>query len=143
MPDAGDRRSVVLVDSSAAIALVLEGHEHHAAAFAALGRRHRGLAGHAAFETYSVLTRVPGASRMTPPTVTRLLEADFPETRFLDPPEARALLARLGAEHIAGGAVYDALVGAVAAAHALPLATRDRRALDTYRAVGADVELIA
>jgi predicted nucleic acid-binding protein len=43
---------------------------------------------------------------------------------------------------VAGGAVYDALVGAAAATHGLPLATRDRRALDIYRAVGAEVKLL-
>ena len=41
---------------------------------------------------------------------------------------------------VAGGAIYDALVAAAAVEHNLPLLTRDRRALDSYRAVGADVE---
>jgi predicted nucleic acid-binding protein len=39
--------------------------------------------------------------------------------------------------------VYDALVGATAAEHGLPLVTRDLRAVDTYRALDVDVELIA
>jgi len=39
--------------------------------------------------------------------------------------------------------VYDALVGAAAAEHRLVLVTRDRRALDTYRALGVDVELLS
>ena len=43
---------------------------------------------------------------------------------------------------VSGGAVYDALVGQAAATHGLPLASRDRRAIETYRAVGASVELI-
>jgi hypothetical protein len=38
--------------------------------------------------------------------------------------------------------VYAALVGAAAAEHALRLATRDRRALDTYRALGVAVEVL-
>lgn len=38
---------------------------------------------------------------------------------------------------IAGGAVYDALVGLCASAHDVLLATRDARALGTYDAVGA------
>ena len=37
---------------------------------------------------------------------------------------------------IAGGAVYDALVGATAIDHGCTLATRDRRAVDTYRLRG-------
>ncbi len=48
-------------------------------------------------------------------------------------------LVRLG---IAGGAVYDALVAAAAVEHQIILATRDRRALDTYRALDAKVEVI-
>jgi predicted nucleic acid-binding protein len=36
----------------------------------------------------------------------------------------------------------DALVGATAIEHGLPLTTLDRRALDTYRVLGVDVELL-
>jgi hypothetical protein len=36
--------------------------------------------------------------------------------------------------------VYDALVGAVAAEHRLPLATGDRRALAVYRTLDVEVE---
>jgi hypothetical protein len=38
--------------------------------------------------------------------------------------------------------VYDALVGAVAAHHQVPLPTRDVRALRTYRAFDVDVVVI-
>ena len=48
-------------------------------------------------------------------------------------------LAELG---IAGDAVYDALVAAGAAGHRLPLATRDRRATQTYQALDADLEIL-
>jgi uncharacterized protein with PIN domain len=57
-----DERPVALLDTSAAIALVVEDHEAHAATFAALKDRRVGLAGHAWFETYSVLTRLPAGS---------------------------------------------------------------------------------
>jgi len=130
------------VDTSAAVALALSDHSDHAATFAALVDRRRGLAGHAAFETFSVLTRLPGRARRTPATVARVLAADFPHSRFLSADGAEALLAQLAAKGIAGGSVYDALVGATAVEHGLPLATRDRRALDTYRALGVDVELL-
>jgi toxin FitB len=40
---------------------------------------------------------------------------------------------------IAGGAVYDALVGLAAVDHGAMLATRDRRAAATYEAVGARI----
>jgi predicted nucleic acid-binding protein len=74
--------------------------------------------------------------------VARLLAANFPHTHFLSAAGAAALLAKLSDVGIAGGSVYDALVGAAAAEHRLPLATRDRRALETYRALGVDVELL-
>ena len=43
---------------------------------------------------------------------------------------------------IAGGAVYDALVGATARSHAMTLISRDRRARMTYEALGVDVRFI-
>ena len=50
------------------------------------------------------------------------------------------MLGRLGALGVSGGSVFDALVGATAAAHGMTLVTRDRPALATYRAL--DVELL-
>jgi predicted nucleic acid-binding protein len=133
----------LLVDTSVAVALGVADHEHHEATFRALGHRRLGLAGHAAFETFSVLTRLPPPARRTPATVARLLSVDFPHSRFLGAVAAAALLDDLHATGIAGGAVYDALVGAAAREHRLPLATRDRRALETYRALDVTVELLA
>jgi len=101
------------------------------------------VGGHAWFETYSVLTRLPPGARRSPGDVLILLEHDFPATRFLDEPTAAGLrrdLARLG---IAGGAVYDALVAAAAVHHGLKLLSRDRRALAVYEALGADVTLVS
>ena len=132
----------VLVDTSAAVALVVSDHEGHEATFQALGRRQLGLAGHAAFETFSVLTRLPPPARRTPAAVSRLLAENFPESRYLSVEGATALLARLADDGIAGGSVYDALVAAAAAEHRIALATRDRRALDTYRAFDVEVELL-
>ncbi|HUR83725.1 MAG TPA: type II toxin-antitoxin system VapC family toxin [Solirubrobacteraceae bacterium] len=143
MPTSGKRADRLLVDTSAAVALVVSDHRDHAATVRALGDRELGLAGHAAFETFSVLTRLPGAARRTPAAVSRLLVANFPHTRFLSEEAAAALLANLAGSGIAGGSVYDALVGAAAAEHRLALASRDRRALDVYRALGVDVELLA
>ncbi len=136
------RAGDLLVDTSVAVALVVADHEHHTETTHAVGRHRVGLAGHAAFETYSVLTRLPAPARRAPDVVSRLLEASFPATRFLGARDAETLLGRLGDLGIAGGAVYDALVGAVAVAHDLPLATRDERALDVYRALGVDVQLL-
>ena len=130
----------LLVDTSVAVALVVADHEHHRQTSQAVGRRRLGLAGHAAFETFSVLTRLPPPARRSPATVARVLEASFPHTVFLGGRAAAALLADLPALGVAGGAVYDALIGATAVEHELPLATRDRRALETYRALDVDLE---
>ncbi|MCZ7527069.1 MAG: type II toxin-antitoxin system VapC family toxin [Acidimicrobiia bacterium] len=142
MPTSG-RAPDVLVDTSVAVALSIADHEHHADVLRALDGRRLGLAGHAAFETFSVLTRLPPPARRTPAVVARVMRENFPATRFLSPDAAASLLERLAAGEIAGGAVYDALVGAVALEHGSPLVTVDRRALDTYRVLGVDVEVAA
>lgn len=132
----------VLVDTSAAVALVVADHEHHRATEKALRGRQLGLAGHAAFETFSVLTRLPPPARRPGSVVAELLAANFPGSRHLSADGAASLLGRLTTLGIAGGSVYDALVGAAAAEHGIPLATRDRRALDTYRALDVQAELL-
>ena len=143
MATRGSREPVLLVDTSVAVALTVADHEHHEATIAAARDRRLGLAGHAAFETFSVLTRLPPPVRRTPATVARLLRANFPHSRFLSPDACAALLASLHGSGIAGGAVYDALVAATAAEHDLVLATRDRRALDTYRKLDVAVQILA
>lgn len=144
MPTAGSggHRRALLVDTSVAVPLVVADHDHHASVTRTLGRRRLGLAGHAAFETFSVLTRLPSPVRREPVVVEQILRAGFPATRFLSADDARALLGRLASLGIAGGAVYDALVGQVAVAHGLRLATRDGRAVDVYRMLDVDLELI-
>jgi predicted nucleic acid-binding protein len=142
MPTSGRAGPDLLVDTSVAVALVVSDHRHHEQTFDALEGRRLGLAGHAAFETFSVLTRLPPPARRTPATVARLLAATFPQSRFLGGEAARSLLGQLESRGIAGGSVYDALVGAAAKEHGRTLATRDRRALDTYRALEVRVELI-
>lgn len=141
MPTSADGPDA-LVDSSVAIALVSVDHGHHSAVAQAVAERRLGLAGHAAFEAVSVLTRLPPPFRRTPATISRILAQQFPTSRFLSPPVAASLLSRLADLGIGGGAVYDALVGAVAVEHRLPLITLDRRALGTYRALDVDVEIV-
>ncbi len=135
-------REVVLLDTSAAIALVVEDHDAHPAAMQAVGDRRLGLSGHAWCETYSVLTRLPGGQRRSPVDALRLLEHDFPESVFLGEPECVDLgreVARLG---VSGGTVYDALVGAAARRHGRRLLSADARARSVYEALGVDLELI-
>jgi predicted nucleic acid-binding protein len=142
MPTRGNGPQI-LIDTSVAVALVVADHEHHLATIGAIGDRRLGLAGHAAFETFSVLTRLPPPARRPPDVVARLLADNFPQNRFLSPDRAAVLIEVLGKAGIAGGSVYDALVAATAIEHGLKLATRDLRALVTYRALGVDVEMLA
>ena len=141
MPTSGNQPEL-LIDTSVAVALAVAGHEHHQATRKAVGGRSCGLSGHAAFETFSVLTRLPPPNRRTPRAVARLLAHNFPSSRFLGAEAAEKLHARLAQLGIAGGAVYDALVAVAAAEHGVTLATRDRRAAETYRALDIDFELI-
>jgi toxin FitB len=138
-----DEQSTLLLDSSAAIAFIVDDHSAHAAAVAATRGRRLGLAGHAWFETYSVLTRLPAGRRRSPDVVLRILERNFPASVFLDPSAAEELRAELARNGIAGGAVYDALVAAAARQHRHPLLSDDVRAKPTYEALGVQIQLLA
>src|SRR5919204_175652 len=131
MPASGSGPEV-LVDTSVAVALTVADHADHEATFQAIGDRRLGLAGHAAFETFSVLTRLPPPAGRTPSTVARVLAASFPDSRYLSAEATASLLAELEGAGIAGGSVYDALVGAVA------LASSDRGAQKAVVAAGVE-----
>ena len=138
-----DDRPAALLDTSTAVALIVEDHEAHVATLDAVRGRRLGLAGHAWFEAYSVLTRLPAGLRRSPADALRLLAHNFPASRFLGEADAAELggeLARLG---ISGGAVYDALVGAVARQHGLPLVSADVRARPVYEALKVDIDLVS
>ena len=132
---------ILLLDTSAAVALVVEDHEAHVATLEAVRGRRLGLAGHAWFETYSVLTRLPGGLRRSPADVAALLAHNFPATEFLAEEAAAALGPELAGLGISGGAVYDALVGAVARQHGRSLVSCDGRARPVYEALGVRVRL--
>lgn len=135
--------TVLLLDTSVAIPLVLASHEAHEPVTGAIGTRSVALAGHAAFETYAVLTRLPGDARLTPADAVRLLDGRFEKPALLDAASSRKSLAALAELGIAGGATYDGLVALAASRAGLPLASRDRRAEATYRRVGVDVEFVS
>lgn len=137
-----DRADVLLLDTSAAVALVVEDHEAHVATFEAVRGRRLGLAGHAWFETYSVLTRLPGGRRRSPADVAAMMAHDFPASVFLGAKAATALGPELAALGISGGAVYDALVAAAARAHDRALVSGDARARPVYEALGVHALLV-
>lgn len=126
-----------------AIPLLVTTHEKHERIAAWWDGREAALAGHAAVETYAVLTRLPGDLRASPKDVAAVLAERFAPALTLSTKTTRRLadtFARLG---ITGGAVYDALVGLAAAEHDIELATCDARARTTYEAVGARVVIVA
>lgn len=134
---------ITALDTSVAIALLVQTHEAHDAVVAWWAGRDVALSGHALVETYSVLTRLPGDARLTAGDAARLLSERFAPPLLLSRSESERLphtLARLG---IAGGAAYDAIVALAAAKHRCVLATRDERARATYTAIGVDVEVVA
>jgi predicted nucleic acid-binding protein len=104
--------------------------------------RRRKTAQALALRSRIVLACAAGAPNAQVAEVTQLLARNFPGSRFLSAQGAQRLYARLADLGIAGGAVYDALVAAAAAEHGITLATRDRRASETYRALQVDFELI-
>lgn len=117
-------------------------HEAHAVTHAAVSGMRLGLAGHAAYETFSVITRLPEPSRVSPALAVRILRHNFPHSEHISARRTASLFAELADAGISGGAVYDALVGAAAREHGRPLVTRDARALRTYQALGVEVVLV-
>lgn len=122
-------------DTSVAIAALDPTHEAHLACRRVLIDLRPALAGHAAFETYSVLTRLPVPLRLSADQAVSVLAAAFPAECWLDAAGMGDLRERLAALAIVGGSVYDALVGQASVANGRTLLTRDRRAERTYRSL--------
>lgn len=139
MTPKGDRWAC---DTSVAVAALDPAHEAHPACRRALVDCRPALAGHAAFETYSVLTRLPLPLRLSAGQAASVLAAAFPEDCWLDATGTRGLRERLAGLDIVGGSVYDALVGRAAAVNQRTLLTRDRRAERTYRSLDVEYRFV-
>jgi hypothetical protein len=129
-------------DTSVAIAALDTTHPDHSWCVDLVRAREPALAGHAALETFSVLTRLPVPSRLTPSTAGRVILHNFPSDcpgPSESPHELVGSFARLG---IAGGAVYDGLIALAAHHDERVLLTRDHRAERTYRRLGIAFELL-
>jgi predicted nucleic acid-binding protein len=134
--------TAVGLDTSVAIPLLVQTHAAHAEVVDWWNGREVAMCGHALVETYSVLTRLPGDIRLGLEDAARLLTERFSTPLTLSAEATGSTpktFARLG---IAGGAVYDALIGLAAAEFGAILATRDKRARATYEAVGAEVVMV-
>ena len=134
---------LILLDSSAAIAYVSQQNRHHEAVSARTRGHPLGVAGHAAFETYSVLTRLPTPARLGAAEASRLHRREFPRDPISRSEASGRLLHRFVELGILGGAVYDGLVAATAEAHGSLLVSCDRRATNTYRTIGVRFELLS
>lgn len=70
------------------------------------------------------------------------MERAFPESVTLPATDALHSTKTFVRAGIAGGAVYDGLVGLAAKAAGIPLVSCDRRAEPTYTKLGVDVRLV-
>src|SRR5690625_4811532 len=82
-------------DTSVAVAALDSTHEAHAACRQVLIQRRPALAGHAAFETYSVLTRLPLPLRLNANQAVLVLGKAFPAQCWLDARATGDLFERL------------------------------------------------
>lgn len=130
------------VDTSVAVAALDAGHAAHPECRRAVSEQRPALSGHATFEVFSVLTRMPGQAAIDPATASELIRRVFPERVWLDSVNAGTLADRLGTLGIVGGAVYDALVGQAALTNSRTLLTRDLRARRTYDLLGVRYEFV-
>ena len=133
---------LLLFDTSAALAFVDAESPFHQYSWDIARTRARGLAGHAAFEFLSVLTRLSLPKRLQGPDELRLMRSEFPENRFLPAESMDSLLDEFARVGVTGGMVHDGLVGACARHHGLELVTCDRRAKETYRLLGVRYHLL-
>lgn len=132
---------MLAVDTSVAVPLLLRAHAAHAEVVGWWAGREIALSGHAAVETYAVLTRLPSDARLAPDDAVELLHQRFAATLLPESETNRRLPEICAARGIAGGAVHDAIVALAAIENNAVLATRDARARGTYEKIGVSVEL--
>lgn len=135
MPTSGERWAA---DTSVAVAALDAAHISHPACAGAVRSLRPALSGHAAWETFSVFTRMPAGLTVDAPSAFRALRDTFPTILWLTPDASESLFARLGSIGLTGGAVYDALVGEAARSNGYGLLTRDLRARRTYDLLGVE-----
>lgn len=82
----------IAVDTSVAVAALDASHAAHNACRRSVISHRPAMAGHVAFETFSVLTRMPGQSMVDAPTAANLITSVFPTVLWLDATAAMGLL---------------------------------------------------
>ena len=128
------------------MACVCAWHVHHAQAAAEVEARlaageKMATAAHAVAESYAVLTRLQAPHRLSPADALTLVESNFMQGAVaLDADDYRTVLRRAGAEGIAGGRTYDALIAQCAIqAKAAALLTFNARHFNNLEAAGVRV----
>jgi hypothetical protein len=89
-----------------------------------------------------VVTRLPGAARVSAEDAVRLLASNFSPPLTPDTTSLANALGRFASAGIAGGATYDGWVALAALDNQTRLASRDARAEATYRRLGVDLEMV-
>lgn len=106
------------LDANCLVAAVLETHVHHNETVLAIERLEASgatatMLAHALLESYAVLTRLPGADRVDPHTAAAALADSWSDRAIaaVQPSDPWSFLNTASGEGIAGGRVYDALIG--------------------------------
>lgn len=120
----------------------MRGHPAHQPVLAAVRGLDVVLTAHSMAETYAVLTRLPGDARVSASDAARLVTEGFGEVLLPHRSSLLGLADLLAGTGATGGATYDALVAVAARDHAVPLASRDARAVGTYTAFGVSVRAL-
>lgn len=130
------------VDSSVVVAAVATWHESHELCRPIAAKA--SIPSHVLVEAYSVLTRIPAPHRLAAGTAAQILNGFFGRGRILFPSQGlmEGIVGVCGAAGIAGGAVYDALIGSIADEHGATLLTLDRRAVKTYELLGIRAQIV-
>jgi predicted nucleic acid-binding protein len=129
-------------DTSVVVPALTSWHESHDIARRAISDVSR-LPGHVVLEVVAVLTRLPHGVAVRAGTAVDVVRDAFPDDAWvLTAAQHRDLVTHIATSNMRGGQIYDALVGMTAQVAGAVLLSRDRRALPTYTAVGAAVELV-
>lgn len=137
----------LLFDTSSLVAAFVQSHPAHTTAWEWLqqtleGAHDGAVATHTLAELYAVMTRLPLRPAIPPTVALQLIEENLRgfHTVALSTADYRAVLRRLEKLHLAGAAVYDALIAQAAlkakAEHLLTLNPGH------FRRLGQDVEAI-
>ena len=133
---------MIALDTSGAVPLLLESHSAHESVKRWAKGKELTLCAHSLVETYAVLTRLPGDNRLAGEDAVRVIDDTFPSPLMLPDTVGKDIHRRLESAGVLGGAVYDGLVALTALENGIPLASRDRRAVNNYLSLGVEVQLV-